>query len=494
MSEQPTWFCPECHAEVDGHDARCPHCGADFAHWAARPYGERLIMTLQHPLSEARMGAIIALGKRGDSVAAAALAACALAHPSDVVQGLAIVNALAQMPADTRREAARSTLLAHPAHAVRSAAALMPGAHADAAQIVRWCHDLAEHAEVEPRIAALGSAAIPALRALLAEPPEVVNAARLFAVQMLARIDAPAARSVLRETLYQPPLDRLLPQVAEAERAVKSAALTALAAHAYPERTDDIAWAFDVARLPAAARCAGEQRVQTLAPALARALDDDVLGAPATTALLAMPEALEDAMRAPLAGWLRDDNARARLGAVRALLCLALARRCPQDGAWRQAWHATHPAPRAAAACVAWTRRPRAALIPALLCGAVLPEADLAQACRDALAACAAWPPRTLRIGNALARGVPDIYGDRHALPRGTLGWLGAALITHAAQAQPSRLLRMDTALLRAGLGADITLSAAQRTQLARHPDAGLRAALRPRSRFARWWPRRHEH
>ncbi|WP_176212426.1 zinc ribbon domain-containing protein [Metallibacterium scheffleri] len=492
MSEQSTWFCPECHAEVGAQDTRCPHCGADFAAWAARPYGERLILALQHPLSAARMSAIIALGKRGDSAAAAALAACALAHPGDVVQGLEIVRALARMPADAPREAARSALLAHPAHAVRSAAQALPGTHTDAAQIARWCHDLAEHAEVEPRIAALGSAAIPGLRALLAEPPEVVNAARLFAVQMLARIDAPAAHSALRETLYQPPLDRLLPVVTEAERAVKSAALTALATHAYAERADDIAWAFNVARLPAAARCAGVQRMQTLAPALARALDDDVLGAPAATALLAMPDALEDALRTPLAGWLQRDTARARLGAVRALLCLAQARQCPQPAAWQQAWRAAHPALRAAAACVAWAQRPRSALIPALLHGAVLPEADLAQACRDALTVHTAWPLRTLRVGNALARGVPDIYGDRQALSRGTLAWLGAALITHAAQARPSRLLRMDVMLLRAGLGTDITLTPQQRAQLARHPDAELRAALRQRQRSARWWPRRH--
>ena len=491
MSEQLTWFCPECHAEVGAQDTRCPHCGADFDAWAARPYGERLILTLQHPLSEARMSAIIALGKRGDSAAAPALAACALAHPSDVVQALEILRALARMPANAQREAARSALLTHPAHAVRSAAQALPGTHTDAAQIARWCHDLAEHAEVEPRIAALGSTAIPGLRALLAEPPEVVNAARLFALQMLARIDAPAAHSALRETLYQPPLDRLAPVVAEAERAVKSAALTALAAREYDERADDIAWAFNVARLPEAAHCAGAQRVHALAPALARALDDDVLGAPAATALLAMPDALDAALRAPLTDWLQRDTARARLGTLRTLLCLAQVRLCPQPAAWRQAWRAAHPALRAAAARVAWAQRPRAALIPALLHGAVLPEADLAQACRDALAALDAWPLRTLRVGNALARGVPDIYGDHHALPRGTLSWLGAALITHTAHARPSRLPRMDILLLRAGLAADITLTPAQRAQLARHPDAELRAALRQRQRSARWWQRR---
>jgi hypothetical protein len=234
--------------------------------------------------------------------------------------------------------------------------------------------------------------------------------------------------------------------------------------------------------------------VQTLAPALARALDDDVLGAPAATALLAMPDVLDAALRAPLTEWLQHDAARARLGALRALLCLAQARRCPQTATWRQAWRSAHPALHAAAACVAWTQRPRAALIPALLHGAVLPETDLAQACRDALATHAAWPLRTLRIGNALARGVPDIYGDRQALPRATLVWLGAALITHAAQAQPSRLLCMDVMLLRAGLAADITLTPQQRAQLARHPDAELRAALRQRQRRARWWQPRRGH
>ena len=203
MSEgTPIWFCPQCHAEVDARERRCPHCGADFAAWDAQPYGERLIRALVHPLSEVRMGAIVAMGKRADSRAAVPLARCALAHPRDLVQGLAIVDALARMPADERRAQALRTLCAHPAHAVAQAAALlsqpadatssdagapaaMPVAQSSSAHIIEWCRDLAGHAQHEPRIAALGTTAIPGLRAVLDAPPEAVNAARLFAVAML---------------------------------------------------------------------------------------------------------------------------------------------------------------------------------------------------------------------------------------------------------------------------------------------------------------------
>ena len=118
----PTWFCPRCHAVIDAHQRRCPHCGADIAFWEARPYGERLLDTLRHPLSEARMGAIIALGKQADPHTIGALADCALEHDGDVIEGLEILHSLAEMPAgDPLLKAALQRLAEqHPAHAVRT--------------------------------------------------------------------------------------------------------------------------------------------------------------------------------------------------------------------------------------------------------------------------------------------------------------------------------------------------------------------------------------
>ena len=466
MSERtPIWFCPQCHAEVDARERRCPHCGADFAAWDAQSYGERLIRALVHPLSEVRMGAIVAMGKRADSRAAVPLARCALAHPRDLVQGLAIVDALARMPDDAVRAQALRTLCSHPANAVAQAAALLsqpadatssdagapaaiPVAQSSSAHIIEWCRDLAGHAQHEPRIAALGIAAIPGLRAVLDAPPEAVNAARLFAVAMLARIDNAAARTALRSVLYHPPLTSLQPQVAEAERVVKAAALHALAARDYPERGDDIAWALQVPRLVEAAHLAGTLRLHSVAAALARMLDDDVLARPAADALHAMPQAVPDALRAPLRSWLARVDARARLATVRALLLLADLGQCPAPALWRAAWRAAHPAPRAAAAVCAWARCPRTALLPRLLEGALLQDAALAAACREALVGVPDWPLALLRTGLRCARGMPDMYGDLQPLARTDRRWLSAQLISRACRRRPQRLLRLPGALL----------------------------------------------
>lgn len=439
----PTWFCPRCHAVIDAHQRRCPHCGADIALWEARPYGERLLDTLRHPLSEARMGAIIALGKRGDLRTAAALAQCALAHPRDVVQGLAVVQALARMPAGAARTRALAQLGAHPAHAVAAAArqqaqsappavAAVRDRAALRAQVMAWCHDLADHAGHEPDIAALGADAVPGLRAVLEAPPEAVNAARLFAVGMLARIDDGEAHRVLRTVLYHPPPASLPPPIAEAERAVKSAVLRALAGRDPAGCADDVAWALQVARLPAAAGVAGMLRLRPLAPALARMLDDDVLAQPAADALRNMPETAVAALHAPLLEWLPRDDARARLACVRALLLLADLGVCPAIDLWRGAWHAAHPAVRAAAACCAWRRRPRPALMGALLVGALLPETALSQVCRDALETRLRWPISLQRIGRRCRHGVPDVYGNRQAPERGPLRWLDERLAARA--------------------------------------------------------------
>lgn len=118
-----TYFCPCCFAVINAGEQRCPLCGTDFVEEQARPYRERLIQALGHPLAEVRMVAITALGLRAEPVAAAALAACAMAAPVDVIQGLAVIESLRRMPAGNERKAALTRLVKHPAHAVASAAA-----------------------------------------------------------------------------------------------------------------------------------------------------------------------------------------------------------------------------------------------------------------------------------------------------------------------------------------------------------------------------------
>lgn len=123
MSEHPG-FCLACFMPLPAEADICPVCGARMAELSARSYREKLTHALLHPLADIRMRAIIALGWRGESEAADALVSCALRHPTDVVQGLEIVNSLDQMMDATVRTATLSTLQAqHHTHAVREGAA-----------------------------------------------------------------------------------------------------------------------------------------------------------------------------------------------------------------------------------------------------------------------------------------------------------------------------------------------------------------------------------
>ncbi|MGA9855885.1 MAG: HEAT repeat domain-containing protein [Gammaproteobacteria bacterium] len=124
------FFCPVCHSEIAERDPCCPVCGADVTAELGRPYVDRLVRALENPLSEVRMGSIIALGMRGDTAAASALAECAFRHPTDIVEGLAIVHALQHLPDSVSRKMALVRLARHPAHAVRQAVRVFIQAHA----------------------------------------------------------------------------------------------------------------------------------------------------------------------------------------------------------------------------------------------------------------------------------------------------------------------------------------------------------------------------
>ncbi|MHB1621050.1 MAG: HEAT repeat domain-containing protein [Sulfuricella sp.] len=123
MNEHPG-FCPACFAPLAQEADTCPACGARMAELSRRDYREKLVHALLHPLADVRMRVIIALGWRSEPETADDLVACALRHPSDVVEGLEIINSLRQMKDAVIRQTALSTLQAHhPAHAVREGAA-----------------------------------------------------------------------------------------------------------------------------------------------------------------------------------------------------------------------------------------------------------------------------------------------------------------------------------------------------------------------------------
>lgn len=64
------------------------------------------------------MRAILALGLRGETNAGDALVECALRHPGDVVEGLAVVATLIRL-GDSGRDALARLGESHPAHVVR---------------------------------------------------------------------------------------------------------------------------------------------------------------------------------------------------------------------------------------------------------------------------------------------------------------------------------------------------------------------------------------
>lgn len=128
--EQPQ-LCPNCFKEIASGIEDCPACGERIAALSERDYTAKLVHALDHPLADVRMRAIIALGLRGE--AAAALAACALRHPADVIEGLEVVHSLHLMGGEPSATASLEQLACgHPARAVREAAVAAIGRHGGA--------------------------------------------------------------------------------------------------------------------------------------------------------------------------------------------------------------------------------------------------------------------------------------------------------------------------------------------------------------------------
>jgi predicted nucleic acid-binding Zn ribbon protein len=116
-------YCPLCYAEIPIGAIICPDCGRDIEDWERHtPYYDRLIWALKNPHSEVRMGAILSLQNHGREAAAGPLAECAMGWPTDVVQGMAVVAAIAKLPESVEKTADLRQLQQHKAHAIRVAA------------------------------------------------------------------------------------------------------------------------------------------------------------------------------------------------------------------------------------------------------------------------------------------------------------------------------------------------------------------------------------
>ena len=116
-------YCPLCYAEIPIGSIICPACRRDIEGWErSTPYYDRLIWALKNPHSEVRMGAILSLQNHRRAGAAVPLAECAMNWPIDVVQGMAVVEAIAKLPGSAEKTAALRQLQQHEAHAIRAAA------------------------------------------------------------------------------------------------------------------------------------------------------------------------------------------------------------------------------------------------------------------------------------------------------------------------------------------------------------------------------------
>jgi hypothetical protein len=124
MATQHT-YCPVCGASIQPDATNCPRCNADIDEWNRKGFVEKLIEALKHPLSDIRMRAIIVLGKRRERSAEQALVDCAMAYPSDVVQGLEVVNSLRLIrEGESTSWALEKLAKDHLAHAIREAAVM----------------------------------------------------------------------------------------------------------------------------------------------------------------------------------------------------------------------------------------------------------------------------------------------------------------------------------------------------------------------------------
>ncbi len=118
-------YCPLCFAEIPIGSQVCPACHRDIEAWERQtPYFDRLLWALRNPHPEVRMGAILSLQNQGRGEAAIPLAECALQSDVDVVQGLAVLQALRRLPDGADKVEALEMLSKHPAHSIREEAKL----------------------------------------------------------------------------------------------------------------------------------------------------------------------------------------------------------------------------------------------------------------------------------------------------------------------------------------------------------------------------------
>ncbi|MGH8273804.1 MAG: hypothetical protein ACRES9_06070 [Gammaproteobacteria bacterium] len=339
--------------------------------------------------------------------------------------------------------------------------------------------DISRHDTAAPLILAAGAGSVPALSRYLDESPSSVPHARLFAIAMLDLIPGVEATVALRRALHRHDLHTLAPAVADSEWLVQNAAFAALAKRLGPAIAMETDYGLNEARLRAAADAVGQFALEAYIPALIEALADDILGEPARRAVTrfgaaAVPHLIKtlDHHDSDVAALNRAIAAADILGqlscdeAVHPLLNLL---------------SGVHPALFATAALALVNLRADAtspALATALTCGALLPDALLADRCLDVLDT---LPPRTLRdaAADALAMGyLPDFYGVPYPVSDTARARLLASLLRRS-DVNATRIIERTTEkmLLRALRQLDTLPAGPNAETLQQHPDPLIREA-----------------
>ncbi|MYM22187.1 hypothetical protein GTP46_05975 [Duganella sp. FT135W] len=116
-------FCSHCFQILQTGCPTCPSCQQRVGYLSDVESRSMLLKMLLDQRTEVRSTAIFALGWRKDRLAADALVACALRHPSNISQGLQIVKVLATIDNGTPLMTALQYLMArHPGSEVKQAA------------------------------------------------------------------------------------------------------------------------------------------------------------------------------------------------------------------------------------------------------------------------------------------------------------------------------------------------------------------------------------
>ncbi len=90
-----SYFCPRCWNEFKEDFSVCPICGYDLKEFDEMPYEDKLIVALNHPVSEYRLNAIKLLGDLRSEKAVSEFEK--MVEREDIVTVLEIIDALSKI-------------------------------------------------------------------------------------------------------------------------------------------------------------------------------------------------------------------------------------------------------------------------------------------------------------------------------------------------------------------------------------------------------------